>query len=80
MSESTGLNISLAAWSLHRAFFAREIDQLGMLEACAEMAISGFELVNTFFPAPQYAYLRHMKRPTRRPVPSASACPESCLY
>ncbi len=65
MSESRSLKISLAAWSLHRAFFAREIDQLGMLETCAEMGISGFELVNTFFPSPQYAYLRHMKRRAR---------------
>ena len=56
------LKISLAAWSLHKAFFAKEIDQLGMLEACAELGIGGFELVNTFFPSPQYAYLRHMRR------------------
>jgi sugar phosphate isomerase/epimerase len=56
------LKISLAAWSLHRAFFARELDQLGMLDACAELGIGGFELVNTFFPSPQYAYLRHMKK------------------
>jgi sugar phosphate isomerase/epimerase len=61
MSASQEMKVSLAAWSLHRAFFAREIDQLGMLEACAEFGIAGFELVNTFFPSPQYAYLRHMK-------------------
>ena len=58
----SGLKISLAAWSLHRAFFARELDQLGMLQTCAELGIGGFELVNTFFPSPQYAYLRHMKK------------------
>ena len=56
------LQISLAAWSLHREFFAGEVDQMGMLEACAEMGIGGFELVNTFFPSPQYFYLRRMKR------------------
>ncbi|MBI2914092.1 MAG: sugar phosphate isomerase/epimerase [Chloroflexi bacterium] len=57
-----GLKVSLAAWSLHRAFFARELDQMGMLEACGEMGIAGFEMVNTFFPSPQYAYLRHLRR------------------
>ena len=62
MSASPQLKISLAAWSLHRAFFARETDQMGMLELCAEFGISGFEMVNTFFPSPQYAYLRRMKR------------------
>jgi sugar phosphate isomerase/epimerase len=63
MSDSkTGLKISLAAWSLHNAFFAKELDQLGMLKTCAELGIHGFELVNTFFPSPQYAYLRHVKK------------------
>ncbi len=57
-----GLKISLAAWSLHKAYFAKELDQLGMLDTCHEMGIGGFELVNTFFPSPQYAYLRHMKK------------------
>ena len=62
MSEPSDLKISLAAWSLHRMFFAREIDQTGMLELCGELGIGGFEMVNTFFPAPQYAYLRRMRR------------------
>jgi sugar phosphate isomerase/epimerase len=56
------MKTSLAAWSLHKAFFAKELDQLGMLDTCAEMGIPGFELVNTFFPAPQYAYLRHLRK------------------
>ena len=62
MNAPARLNISLAAWSLHRMFFAREIDQVGMVELCAGLGISGFEMVNTFFPSPQYAYLRHLKR------------------
>lgn len=62
MTSESGLKISLAAWSLHREFFDKKIDQLGMLDACAEFGITGFELVNTFFPSPQYAYLRHMKK------------------
>ena len=62
MTGAGDLRISLAAWSLHRSYFAREIDQIGMLELCAELSIPGFEMVNTFFPSPQYANLRHMKR------------------
>ena len=62
MTSNGDLKISLAAWSLHREFFDKKLDQLGMLDACAEFGISGFELVNTFFPSPQYAYLRHMKK------------------
>lgn len=54
--------ISLAAWSLHRAFFAKEIDQFGMVDACAKHGIRGFEMVNTFFPSPQYAYLKQLKQ------------------
>lgn len=62
MTPNSELKVSLAAWSLHREFFDKKIDQLGMLDACAEFGITGFELVNTFFPSPQYAYLRHMKK------------------
>ncbi len=62
MIQSVGpLPISLAAWSLHRAFFGGEIDQLGMVRACAELGISGFEMVNTFFPSPQYLYLQRLR-------------------
>ena len=53
--------ISLAAWSLHREFFARDIDQLGMIDACADLGIGAFEMVNTFFPSPQYAYLKQLR-------------------
>ena len=62
MTSNGDLKISLAAWSLHREFFDDNLDQLGMLDACAEFGITGFELVNTFFRSPQYAYLRHMKK------------------
>lgn len=60
--SASGLRVSLAAWSLHQAYFAKEIDQVGMVELCAELGIGGFELVNTFFPSPQYAYLRHLRK------------------
>ncbi|MEX0786862.1 MAG: sugar phosphate isomerase/epimerase family protein [Dehalococcoidia bacterium] len=56
------LKVSLAAWSLHKAFFARELDQLGMLDVCHEAGIGGFELVNTFFPSPQFMYLRALRK------------------
>lgn len=53
--------LSLAAWSLHRAFFTGETDQLGMLRTTAELGFTGFELVNTFFPSPQYRYLQKLR-------------------
>ncbi len=53
--------ISLAAWSLHKMFFAKEIDQIGMVDFTAKHGIGGFEMVNTFFPSPQYAYLKQLK-------------------
>lgn len=46
---------------MHRMFFAREIDQLGMLHLTAELGFTGFELVNTFFPSPQYRYLQKLR-------------------
>ena len=62
MSEAPSLRISLAAWSLHGEYFAGAIDQVGMVDLCGELGIRGFELVNTFFRSPQYAYLRHMRK------------------
>lgn len=55
------LPLSLAAWSMHRMFFAGELDQLGMLHLTAELGFTGFELVNTFFPSPQYRYLQKLR-------------------
>jgi len=54
--------ISLAAWSMHRMFLAREIDQMGMVDLAAECGIGGLELVNTFFPSPQYGYLKQLRK------------------
>src|SRR5215213_892154 len=62
MSQQTSLPLSLAAWSLHRAFFAGEIDQLGMVRAAGEMGFTGFEMVNTFFPSPQFRYLQTLQQ------------------
>ncbi len=54
--------ISLAAWSMHKMFFAKEIDQLGMVDLCHDVGIGGLELVNTFFPSPQYGYLKQLRK------------------
>jgi len=59
--QSGSLQLSLAAWSVHRMFFNRELDQLGMVRLCAELGLSGFEMVNTFFPSPQYLYLQWLR-------------------
>jgi len=61
MPNSSALPLSLAAWSLHRAFFAGEIDQLGMVRTAGEMGFTGFEMVNTFFPSPQARYLQKLR-------------------
>lgn len=58
----TKFNISLAAWSMHRMFFAKQIDQLGMIDLAHELDIRGLELVNTFFPSPQYGYLKQLRK------------------
>jgi sugar phosphate isomerase/epimerase len=62
MPESKKFEISLAAWSMHRMFFAKEIDQLGMVDLCHDLGIGALELVNTFFPSPQYAYLKQLRK------------------
>ena len=62
MPENAPYTISLAAWSMHRMFFAGEVDQLGMVALTRELGIDALELVNTFFPSPQYCYLRELRR------------------
>ncbi len=54
--------ISLAAWSLHRMFFASKIDQLGMIRLCrSEFDLDAFEMVSTMWPEPTPAYVRQLK-------------------
>ena len=48
--------ISLAAWSVHKMFYAGEITQIQMVDLCHELGITGLELVNSFHPSPQYRY------------------------
>src|SRR5581483_8976450 len=58
---TNGLRLSLAAWSMHRLFFDQRIDQLGMVAMAAELGFEALELVNTFFPSPQYDYLKRLR-------------------
>ncbi len=60
--NGSGLRLSLAAWSMHRMFVAHEIDQLGMVAMAAELGFEGLELVNTFFPSPQYSYIKQLRQ------------------
>jgi len=62
MTPEPDLQVSLAAWSLHRLFEAREIDLLGMVRLSSDLGIKGFEFVNTFFPSPQYRYLQRLRQ------------------
>src|SRR4029079_14902584 len=64
MTAQTGVRfeISLAAWSMHKQFFAKQIDQMGMLDLTHELGIGALELVNTFFPSPPYAYLKQFRK------------------
>ena len=48
MTNTSPLPLSLAAWALHRMFFAGEVDQLGMVRLAGEMGFTGFEMVNYF--------------------------------
>ena len=53
--------ISLAAWSVHRMFYAGKLKQIDMPELCRkEFDIGGLELVNSFFPSPQYSYCKDL--------------------
>jgi sugar phosphate isomerase/epimerase len=53
--------LSLAAWSLHQAFEAGTIDQIGMVKLAGKLGFAGFELLNTFFPAPTDVYLQELR-------------------
>ncbi|MCA9412871.1 MAG: sugar phosphate isomerase/epimerase [Candidatus Omnitrophica bacterium] len=50
--------ISIAAWSMHKAFFAGEMTMMQQPEFCASVGVHGLELVNRFFESPQYGYLQ----------------------
>ncbi|MBU0638529.1 MAG: sugar phosphate isomerase/epimerase [Planctomycetes bacterium] len=58
---SKKFEISLAAWSVHKLFYAGKLQQLDMPKLCREeFDISGLELVNSFFPSPQFMYCQNL--------------------
>jgi sugar phosphate isomerase/epimerase len=62
-SSTKKFEISLAAWSVHRMFFADKIKQIDLPELCRkEFDIGGLELVNSFFPSPQYVYCKDLRK------------------
>ncbi len=54
--------ISVAAWSWHRMFETGKIKQIDQPRLAREAGATGLELVNSFFPSPQYGYLQELKQ------------------
>ncbi len=54
--------ISIAAWSWHRMFYDGKITQEDQPRMAREAGAAGLELVNSFFPSPQYDYLKKLKQ------------------
>lgn len=54
--------ISLAAWSVHKAFYNEGMKMIKQPKFCKEVGIHGLELVNSFFPSPQYGYLKEFMK------------------
>jgi sugar phosphate isomerase/epimerase len=54
--------ISVAAWSWRRMFEAGQIKQIDQPRLAREAGATGLELVNSFFPSPQYDYLQELKK------------------
>jgi len=48
-ADSTGMQISLAEWSFHKALFDKKMDHLGFIEKAGAMGFKGVEYVNQFF-------------------------------
>lgn len=63
MKDTPKFRISLAAWSVHRLFYAGQLKQIDMPKLCRnEFDIGGLELVNSFFPSPQYTYCKELAK------------------
>lgn len=52
--------ISIAAWSWHRMLFANKVKMIDLPRMAKEAGATGLELVNSFFPSPQYTYLQQL--------------------
>jgi len=61
---NSGLKISLAQWSLHKALFANELDNLDFAAKAREFEIEAIEYVNVFFKdhAKDTSYLNEMNK------------------
>lgn len=55
-------DISVAAWSWHKMLFAGEVKQIDQPRLAREAGAKGLELVNAFFPSPQYDYLLELMK------------------
>jgi L-ribulose-5-phosphate 3-epimerase len=53
-------DISIAAWSWHKMLFAGKVKQMDQPRLAREAGATGLELVNSFFPSPQYGYLNNL--------------------
>jgi sugar phosphate isomerase/epimerase len=54
--------ISMAAWSVHRAFYENGMKMIEQPAFCKSAGIHGLEMVNSFFPSPQYEYLKELMK------------------
>lgn len=62
-TRTSKFDISLAAWSVHRMVWASELKQIDMPDLCRrKLDLGGLELVNSFFPSPQFSYLLDLKK------------------
>lgn len=55
-------DISVAAWSWHKMFFNKEIVMTDQIDLVKKAGATGLELVNSFFPSPQYGYLNDFNK------------------
>lgn len=55
-------DISVAAWSWHRMFYEGKIKQIDQPRLARQAGATGLELVNSFFPSPQYDYLKELMK------------------
>jgi sugar phosphate isomerase/epimerase len=64
LMENSGLKISLAQWSLHKALFADKLDNLDFAAKAREFDIDGMEYVSVFFEgkAKDIGYLRELNK------------------
>lgn len=54
--------ISIAAWSVHKAFYENGMKMIDQPAFCKSMGVHGLELVNSFFISPQHRYLMDFKK------------------